>query len=107
MLDEYNEAVHTLSEIDKKLLKKSIEDLNKKLERGHNSLNLSSLSIPDFIEDCMREISKFRDTKKKLDKNALMIEDIVKSIETAKILKDFNFEEKSEGNNLNNVQELF
>ena len=37
--------------------------------RGHESLNLSSLSIPDFIEDCMREISKFRDIKKKLDKN--------------------------------------
>lgn len=39
----------------------------------------------------MREISKFRDIKKKLDKNALMIEDIVKNIENALILKEFNF----------------
>lgn len=83
MLDEYKDAVHTLSDIDRKLLSKSINELNKKLERGHESLNLSSLSIPDFIEDCMKEISKFRDVKKKLDKNALMIEDIVKSIENA------------------------
>lgn len=83
MLDEYKDAVHTLSDIDRKLLSKSINELNKKLERGHESLNLSSLSIPDFIDDCMKEISKFRDVKKKLDKNALMIEDIVKSIENA------------------------
>jgi dynein heavy chain len=66
--------------------------------RGHESLNLSSLSIPDFIEDCMREISKFRDIKKKLDKNALMIEDIVKNIENALILKEFNFQERKDNN---------
>jgi dynein heavy chain, axonemal len=45
--------------------------------RGHESLNLSSLSIPDFIDECMKEISRFRDIRKKLDKNAHMIEDIV------------------------------
>lgn len=33
LIIEYNEAVHTLSDIDRKLLSKSISELNKKLER--------------------------------------------------------------------------
>lgn len=49
MLREYNEAVHTLSEIEKKLLEEQIKKLNRALEPGHESLNLSSLGIPDFI----------------------------------------------------------
>ena len=107
MLNEYNEAVHTLSDIDRKLLSKSINELNKKLERGHESLNLSSLSIPDFIEECMKEISRFRDTKKKLEKNAIMIEDIVQNIENAQILKEFNFQERKDNNQLFSVMEFY
>lgn len=52
MLREYNDQVHSLSEIERKLLETSINKLNKALEPGHESLNLSSLGIPDFIYDC-------------------------------------------------------
>lgn len=52
MLREYNDQVHSLSEIERKLLETSISKLNKALEPGHESLNLSSLGIPDFIYDC-------------------------------------------------------
>jgi dynein heavy chain len=96
MLREYNEAVHSLSEIEKKLLEQQIRKLNRALEPGHESLNLSSLGIPDFIEICMRAINEFRDVKKKVGKSAGMIEDIVKSIEDSHILKEYDFETRKE-----------
>lgn len=34
------------------------------MEPGHDSLNLSSLGIPNYIENCKKEIDKFRDIKK-------------------------------------------
>jgi hypothetical protein len=57
MLDEYNEAVNSLSDVDRKLLENHIKKLNEKLEPGHTSLNMSSLGIPDFIKDCMNAIN--------------------------------------------------
>jgi hypothetical protein len=57
MLDEYNEAVNSLSDVDRKLLENHIKKLNEKLEPGHSSLNMSSLGIPDFIKDCMNAIN--------------------------------------------------
>ena len=67
MLREYNESVNELSEIKKNLLKKSIDMLNNKLEAGHESLNLSSLGIPDFIKSCNNAIGEFNDIKKKVE----------------------------------------
>lgn len=92
MLREYNESVHSLTEIEKKLLEDQIRKLNRALEPGHESLNLSSLGIPDFIENCMRAINEFRDVKKKVAKSAGMIEDIVRSIEESIILREYDFE---------------
>lgn len=83
MLREYDEAVHTLSPIEKELLKERIAKLNRTLEPGHESLNLASLGIPDFIDNCLRSINDFRDYKKKARKSSGMIEDIVRSIEEA------------------------
>jgi len=57
---------------------------------------LSSLGINDFIENCRSAIKAFRDIKKKVGKSSGMIEDIVKSIEDAVILKDFDFEGRKE-----------
>jgi dynein heavy chain len=50
MLNEYNSAVHTLKDIERKLLHQKIKDLNRVLEPGHESFNLSSLGIPDYID---------------------------------------------------------
>jgi len=52
MLKEYDEAVHSMNEIEKILLENPIKKLNHALEPGHESLNLSSLGIPDFIKNC-------------------------------------------------------
>ena len=65
------------------LLKKQINELNRELEPGYESLNLSSLGIPDFIGKCMSKISAFCDIKKKVEKNVMSIEGFVRSIEEA------------------------
>lgn len=100
MIREYNEAVHTLQPIEKELLKDKISNLNKALEPGHDSLNLASLGIPDFIDACLRSINEFRDVKKKVRKSTGMIEDIVRSIEEAQILREYDFETRKENASL-------
>lgn len=87
MLRQYDEAIHSLNPIEKKLLESQIYQVNKVIEQGHESKNLSSLGINDFIENCRNAIKSFRDIKKKVAKSSGMIEDIVKSIEDAVILK--------------------
>ena len=61
------------------------------IEQGHESKNLSSLGINDFIDNCQAAIRRFCDIKKKVAKSSGMIEDIVRNIEEAVILKDFDF----------------
>lgn len=83
--------MHTLNPIEKKLLEAHIQKLNKVLDQGYESKNLSSLGINDFIDSCRSAINSFRDVKKKVAKSAGMIEDIVRNIDEAVILKEFDF----------------
>ena len=83
MLREYSEAVHSLTEIEKILLQKAIRTLNKALEPGWESLNLSSLGIEEFISNCKKAINEFRDVKKNVEKHAGTIEEFVRAIEDA------------------------
>ena len=76
-----------MNPIEKKLLESQIYQVNKVIEQGHESKNLSSLGINDFIENCRNAIKSLRDIKKKVAKSSGMIEDIVKNIEDAVILK--------------------
>jgi hypothetical protein len=52
MLEDYNSTVNSLNDIDRTLLADKIKLLNKALEPGYDSQNLSSLGIPDFIDNC-------------------------------------------------------
>lgn len=52
MLEDYNATVNSLNDIDRLLLTDNIKKMNKALEPGYDSLNLSSLGIPDFIDNC-------------------------------------------------------
>jgi hypothetical protein len=49
------------------------------------------LGINDFIDNCRAAIKSFCDIKTKVAKSSGMIEDIVRNIEEAVILKDFDF----------------
>lgn len=68
MLQDYNNTVNSLNDIDRILLQEQIKKLNKALEPGYDSQNLSSLGIPDFIDNCNKAINAFKDVKNKVFK---------------------------------------
>lgn len=92
MLREYHYTISSLKDVERKLMETQIKSLNTALHPGIDSYNLNSLGINDFINHCINEIKKFNDVKNKVDEKTRMIEDIIKTIEEAKIVRDFNFE---------------
>jgi dynein heavy chain len=91
MLREYNSTVNGLKDIERNLLKNNLDKLRKKLEPGVTSYYLNSLGINDFIESCKSEIKQFNDKRNKVDEKTRNIEDIIRTIEEARIIKDYNF----------------
>lgn len=92
MLREYYATINSLKDVEKDLLKNQLYSLKEKLTPGTESYNLNSLGINDFILTCTNEIKRFQDKKNKVEEKTRNIEDIISTIERAKILKDFNFE---------------
>jgi dynein heavy chain len=92
MLREYNATVNGLKDVERNLLKNNLEKLKKKLEPGVTSYYLNSLGINDFIESCKSEIKQFNDKRNKVEEKTRNIEDIIKTIEEARIIKDYNFD---------------
>lgn len=74
MIDDYNDVVHSCDDIQMKLLEKDINNLNKTLQPGIESLCLSSLGIDNYINDCKHAINQFRDVKRNVAKQSHMIE---------------------------------
>ncbi|OMJ92498.1 hypothetical protein SteCoe_4738 [Stentor coeruleus] len=94
MLNEYNQAVGTLPPEEKKLLKDHIKSLDLALEPGKSSYNWHSLGIKTFIESCRKALKDFSIVKSQVYKQKDMIEERVKMIEEAKIVKEFDWTRK-------------
>ena len=62
LLRSYNSAIGELRAVEKKLLFKDINKLNVKMNKGLENHNWFSLSISEYIEECNKEIEKFKDT---------------------------------------------
>lgn len=92
MLREYNTTVNGLKDVERNLLKNNLDKLRKKLEPGVTSYYLNSLGINDFIESCKSEIKQFNDRRNKVEEKTRNIEDIIRTIEEARIIKDYNFD---------------
>lgn len=73
--------------------------MDENFQPGTTSYNFNSLGINDFIDNCMGKIKSFQDIKRKVDEKIAKIEDIVNSIESAQILRPFNFVSVLEDNN--------
>lgn len=94
MLSEYNQTVGTLQPEEKKLLRDHIVDLNSALEPGLTSYNWHSLGIKTFIENCRKALKEFTVIKSQVYKQRDMIEERVKAIEEAKIVREFDWTRK-------------
>lgn len=88
LVDKYEKAVNSLSEIEKNLFSDKIKELDDNLSPVLNSFNLNSLGIYDFITFYEEELKKFNEIRNKVEEKQKMIVDIVDKISHSKIITD-------------------
>lgn len=86
LLRGYNLALSHLKPVEKKLLEKQIEKLNKWMDKGANNHNWFSLSINEYIKECQQAIDSFIEIKNRVIQKAQNIEEKVINIETTQII---------------------
>ena len=94
LLRGYNTALSNLKPVEKKLLDKQINKLNRWMDKGSENHNWFSLSIAEYIRDCQKAIDEFKETKSRVLQHAQNIEKKVINIETAIIVREIDFERK-------------
>jgi ribosomal protein S6 len=70
LLRTYNSALGGLKEVEKKLLEKQINKLNKWMDKGVNNHNWFSLSITEYIRECSQAIETFNEIKTRVIQKA-------------------------------------
>lgn len=91
MLLQFNFEIQLVSSgPEKKILSKQIADLKRKMEPGHNGeLNWSSLGIRDFISNCNKQITEFRNLSRDIRKSAEHIQSqVINVISACQLLPD-------------------
>lgn len=91
----YNSALSHLKPVEKKLLEKQINKLNKWMDKGHDNHNWFSLSINEYIKECQQAIDSFIEIKNRVIQKAQNIEEKVINIENAQIIRQIDFERKT------------
>jgi dynein heavy chain len=94
LLRGYNTALSNLKPVEKKLLDKQINKLNRWMDKGSENHNWFSLSIAEYIRDCQKAIDEFKETKSRVLQHAQNIEKKVINIETAIIVREIDFERR-------------
>ena len=129
MLKNYNNVVDSLSTVEKELLKKKLAEMQKGESKEHTSqistfhygnktniynlfitlavmktgftpLNWNSQRIPSFIEACNKEVEKFKSVLGEIQKNAVMIEEVVSAIDSTVLVEESDYTDKN-GNRTN------
>lgn len=91
MLKNHNSVVDSLSPLEKELLKFKLADMQKTLKTGFTPLNWNSQRIPHFIDNCNKEVEKFKSVLSEIQKNAVMIEEVVAAIESSTLIQQSDF----------------
>ena len=91
MLNEYDDAVGSMSIVERKLLQEDIEKLNQNIDPGVNSYNWTSLAINEFIANCTKAINSFRDRKNQVMHDVTLVEEKIEKIESTIIVKPFDW----------------
>ena len=66
LLRSYNQALTELRPVEKKLLTKQINKLNRLMDKGLENHNWFSLSISEYIKECKKGIDEFKETKSRV-----------------------------------------
>lgn len=81
--------------VEKKLLEKQIDKLNKWMDKGHDNHNWFSLSINEYIKECQQAIDSFIEIKNRVIQKAQNIEEKVINIENSQIIRQIDFTRKT------------
>ena len=95
LLRGYNFALSNLKPVEKKLLEKQIDKLNKWMDKGANNHNWFSLSINEYIKECQQAIDSFIEIKNRVIQKAQNIEEKVMNIENCQIINQIDFDRKT------------
>jgi dynein heavy chain len=91
VLRKYDTLLAQLKPVEKTLLNVKLHELEVVLKAGFYPLNWNSLHIPTFIEKCNTSILHFTSILSNVHKFALVIEEVVVSIENAKLVEESDF----------------
>lgn len=95
LLRNYDSALNGLKEVEKKLLQKKIQKLDKQMDKGVNNHNWFSLSINEYIKECTQAIDSFIEIKQRVIQKAQNIEEKVLNIENSQIIRQIDFDRKT------------
>ena len=90
-LHEYDTVLALLKPTERQLLKTHIDDLNATIKIGFYPLNWTSQRIPAYIEDLNLALVRFGSVVSQLQKNALMIEQVISKISSTLLLQGHDF----------------
>ncbi|GMI47335.1 hypothetical protein TrCOL_g3071 [Triparma columacea] len=95
MLRNCNQVIKSLSPLEKELLEFKLDDMLKTLKTGFTPLNWNSQRIPHFIDNCNKEVERFKSILSEIKKNAVRIEEVVNEIETSFLIHPTDFFDSS------------
>jgi dynein heavy chain len=87
MLNAYHQVIDPLEISEIKLLHVHITELKRVMKPGFSRLNWNSLGIPEFLQRCKNEISKFSSIVNQTRKNSANINRVIEQIANAILIK--------------------
>jgi dynein heavy chain len=80
MIRSYNEVMEPLDQTERKLFSSQINELRRVMKPGFTRLNWNSLGIPEYLQKCNHEITKFSSLVNQTRKNSASINRAIEQI---------------------------
>lgn len=77
MIENYDALVNSLTQVEKHLLLRQLQNLQTVLNTGFTPLNWNSQRIPSFIETCNKALNEFAGIVSQIHKSSAMINQVV------------------------------
>lgn len=91
MLFYFNYEIGVLEGSERLILARNIRELKAAIEPGFTDINWTSLSIPDFVSNCDKAITKFRNLSREVRKSADHIQtQVVNKIATTTLMPQYD-----------------
>ncbi|CBZ30501.1 putative dynein heavy chain [Leishmania mexicana MHOM/GT/2001/U1103] len=90
MLVSFNYELGALAGPERAILAAEVHELKQALEPGFLDINWTSLSIPDFVSNCEKAITKFRNVSREVRKSAESLQtQVVNKIASTRLIPEY------------------